>query len=228
MILESLLLAAAVATTAPMAPMAEVEASLPVDSSVETYVDDYIDESVSFETDAPLSSSGSSGVVYVPEDNSDEVALLSDAVELLAENSSTVTGTMNSSVLDLMDRIINGYPGTYSYAGFRVDSDDAYRATLYIASDSIVNGNTVTFSDDCVSINFYRFQQTGYSSYVYYVVDSSPGASVDVSSRTIVYTNALEGYPELGSISRFPVSYIWVIVIAIFGSVLLTRRIRRD
>lgn len=225
MIFSTLFLAAAISSSAPAV---EVSEPVSVESSVEVFEDLSLESSVSSDLDIPVIDSGSSGVVYIPEDNSDEVSLLSEAVELLAENSATVSGNMNSQVLDLMDRIINGYPDFYQYAGFRVDSDDSYRAVLYVASDADVSGNTITFSDDCKAINFYRYVQTGYSSYIYYVVSDEPGAVVNVSTNSICYSNALTGYPELGSFSKFNTSYIWVIVITVLGSVLLLRRVRRD
>lgn len=163
-------------------------------------------------------------IVQIINDNSEEVALLSEAVELLAENSTTVTGTVNSSVLDLMDRMVDSYPDYYKYAGFRTSTDDSYQTTLYIAKRATVNGSTIIFSEDCVSVNFARYQQSGYTGYVYYEVVDSPGASVDVNSNSIVYTNVLDSYPALGNKSQIDSSYIWIMLLIGAVLIIFTRR----
>lgn len=157
-------------------------------------------------------------------DNSEEISLLSDAVELLAENSTSVTGTMNSTVLNLMDRIIQDYPSYYKYAGLRIDSDDSYRSVLYIAKRATVNGDVITFSDDCIAVNFYRYQETGYSSYVYYDITKSPGATVNVSGDTIVYTNCIKGYPSLGTVEQNNEDMFYVFLFAAVICIILIRK----
>lgn len=161
--------------------------------------------------------------IYI-EDNAEEVALLSEAVELLAENSSSVTGTVNTSVLDLMDRMVDSYPDYYTYAGFRTSQDDSYTTTLYIAKRADTDGNTIIFSEDCIAVDFARYQQSGYSSYIYYNVYDSPNATVDISSRSIVYTNVLDGYPSLGTKSQFPTEYIWISLLLVGVVILFTRK----
>lgn len=157
-------------------------------------------------------------------DNSEEISLLSDAVELLAENSTSVTGTMNSTVLNLMDRIIQDYPSYYKYAGLRISDDDSYRSVLYISKRASVNGDTITFSDDCIAVNFYRYQQTGYTSYVYYDITDSPGATVNVSGDTIVYTNCIKGYPALGTVKQSNEDMFYVVIFAAVICIILIRK----
>lgn len=161
-------------------------------------------------------------------DNSEEVALLSEAVELLGENSSSVTGTVNSSVLDLMDRMTDSYPAYYKHAGFRTSADDSYNTTLYIAKRARADGNKITFSEDCICINFARYASSGYSSYVYYDVTETPFATVDVTSHSIVYTDVLDGYPTLGTKEAFPEEYLWIALLAVVAVVLFLRRSRHD
>lgn len=170
----------------------------------------------------------SSGDSATAVDNEQIVSLLAEQVELLAENSTTVTGTINTSVLDLMDRMIDDYPSYYKYAGFRVDSEDSYRTTLYIAKRATVANGNITFSDDCVAVNFYRYTQTGYSSYIYYDITDAPNATVNVNSNSIVYTNALDGYPSLGDKTKTPDEYIWIGIFALFALVFFLRRSKND
>lgn len=168
-------------------------------------------------------------IIIAQEDNSEEVALLATAVELLAENSTSVTGTVNSTVLTLMDRMIDAYPSYYRYAGFRTSDDDSYASTLYIAKNMSVNGNTITFSDDCVAVTFARqTTSSGYSGYIYFTVSDAPSASVEVSTDSIVYTNCLAGYPSLGTRVDFKEEYIWIGFAVMLVAVVMIRRGSHD
>ena len=176
--------------------------------------------------------SGSDAATYTTlliENNEQEVELLTAAVELLAENSDTATGTVNSSVLTLMDRMIDAYPSYYRYAGFRTSTDDSYASTLYISESAKVSGNTITFGGDCVKVAFAReTTNNGYSGYIYYNVSDSPYASVDVNSHSIVYTNCLRGYPTLGNKSFFEENWIWVILFVAGLLILFNRSVKHD
>lgn len=155
------------------------------------------------------SSDGDSSVTYL--DTTEMVSLLSDTVELLSENSSTVTGTVNTTVLDMCDRIIDDYPSHYKYAAFRIDSDDSYRTTLYIAKKATYDNGTITFSDDCIAVNFYRTTtSSGYTGYIYYNVSDAPSASVYIGDDSIVYTNVIDGYPTLGN--KTPTNNDWLYI----------------
>lgn len=167
------------------------------------------DETGNIVPDTLTVSDGNSSVTYL--DTTEMVSLLSDTVELLSENSSTVTGTVNTTVLDMCDRIIDDYPSHYKYAGFRIDSDDSYRTTLYIAKKATYDNGIISFSDDCISVNFYRTESGyGYSGYIYYNVSDSPNASVYIGDDSIVYTNVIDGYPTLGS--KTPVNNDWIYI----------------
>lgn len=158
------------------------------------------------------------------EEMGSEAELLSDAVELLAENSTTVTGTINTTVLGLMDRIIDDYPDYYEYAGFRIDSDDAYRATLYISKHGSHENGTITFGDDCIAVDFYRYSNNYASSYVYYEITDTPEATVDISTNTIVYTDVIDGYPALGTRTPQTDENIWLGFFALGMLIIFLRR----
>lgn len=180
-------------------------------------------------TEEPIEVSTVSGgdaatFVVVEPNNDEEIALMSTMVDLLAENSDTATGTLNSSVLTLMDRMIDAYPSYYKYAGFRTDEDDSYASTLYISKSAEVNGNTITFGDDCVAVHFYRNTTNNYSGYLYFNTADSPYASVDVNRNTIVYTNCLDGYPALGTKSVFSEEWLWIGILAVAVIIIFTRR----
>lgn len=173
--------------------------------------------------------SDNNAVTYVVQpDNAEVVSLLEESVSLLAENSSSVTGSLNSSVLDLMDRMVDSYPSYYKYAGFRTNADDAYTATLYLAKKASVSGSTITFSEDCVAVDFRRYYNNYNNSYIYYTVIPSPNASVNVNGNSIVYTNVLKGYPSLGDKAKFPQEYVWIAVFVVLAVVIFVRRNRSD
>ncbi len=190
--------------------------------------EEYFESLSSNQPEATDTVSGSDFPPEAPSDNAEIVSLLEDSVALLAENSSSVTGAINNTILDLMDRMIDDYPSYYRYAGFRTSEDDTYQSTLYIAKKATVNGNTITFSEDCISITFDRYYYTDRSSYIYYTVKDAPNASVSLENRSIVYTNVLDGYPSLGDKSRINEEYLWIGLFALIIIIIFTRRNRSD
>lgn len=147
------------------------------------------------------------------------VELLEEQVELLSQSSLASSGNMNSQVLELMDRIINGLPPDYKYAGFRVSNTDAYRCTLYIGTKADVSGSWINFGKDCVAVDFYRYTSNN-TSYLYYTTSSTPDASVYAGGNTIVYTNAIEYRPSLGESPDRSVTLGQTLVVAFFAVVL--------
>lgn len=158
-------------------------------------------------------------------DNTEITELLNEQIELLAENSSSVTGTMNSTVLDLMDRMVDDLPSYYKYAGFRTDADDAYCATLYISKSASYNNDVITFGDDCIAVRFYRLTQgNNYNYYLTYERYESPNSTVRVNDNTIIYTNVVDGFPALGNHQKFEIEYFWIGIFLVLASIIFTRR----
>lgn len=142
---------------------------------------------------------GDSDPVVSPSPDLDEeiLELMQEQVSLLAESSATVTGSMNSQILDLMERIVNGLPSGYKYVAFRTSSNDQYSASLYMGKKADVSGNTVLFGGDCVRVDFLRYSSSG-TSYIYYTIHDAPNSVVNWNNRVLFYTNALEYHPTLG------------------------------
>lgn len=151
------------------------------------------------------------------------VSLLSETIELLSSDSANVLGTFNSSVLDFMDRIVDGKPD-YKYVAFRTSSSDTYATTMYLAKKASYSGNTITFSDDCVAVRFYRDSSSGYNNYLYYTINQVGKSTVTIGSNTIVYTNVIDNYPLLGSgsgvVFRWQYLLCGAVVLAVLGYVL--------
>lgn len=151
--------------------------------------------------------------------------LLNEQIELLAENSSTVTGTMNSTVLDLMDRMVDDLPSYYNYAGFRTNVDDAYQATLYLSKSASFNNNVITFGDDCIAVKFFRLSQNNYNYYLTYERYESPDSTVRINDNTIIYTNVVDGFPSLGKHQKFEIEYFWIGIFVVLATIIFTRRL---
>lgn len=147
------------------------------------------------------------------------VSLIEKQIELLSETSSSATGAMNSQILELMDRIVNGLPSDYKYAGFRISNTDAYRCTLYVSTKAEKSGNRINFGGDCVAINFYRYTSSN-TNYLYYNTNPAPDASVSIGGNTIVYTNVVEYSPSLGESPDRSVTLGQALVVAFFAVVL--------
>lgn len=176
------------------------------------------------DTVTTVSSGDAVPYVMIEQNNEEEIALMTAMVDLLAENSDSATGTINSTILTLMDRMIDSYPSYYQYAGFRTDADDSYASKLYISKQASSNGNTITFGSDCIAVEFYRYTTSNYNGYIVYNTYESPYASVDVGSNTIVYTNVLDGYPSLGTKPKSSDEWIWIGLLGVVVIVIFTRR----
>lgn len=236
MILESVLASFVIslATIFSVAPDGNIVADTvienPSDDLFQTSQEELSDLQESYEADNLMESLNPSSEVSdgdisggdLPSDKESElISLLSQSVSLLSENSASVTGTVNSTVLDLMDRMVNGYPDR-KYIAFRTDTDDSYKTTLFLAKRAKVNGKTVTFSEDCIAVHFYRYYNSSSygSGYLYYTVSDSPSASVTIGNQSIVYTNTITGYPTLGD-NPSQVTPDYLLLIAIFACILI-------
>lgn len=157
---------------------------------------------------------------FEPDPGPDDLLLQSieEQIVLLAADSSAVAGSMNSQILDLMDRIVNGLPSDFKYAGFRTSVTDAYQAKLYISKKASASGSQITFGDDCIVLNFTRYSGSG-TNYIYYTTGAAPGAVVSLNSNSIVYTNASENCPILGESPDRGISFAQVLAVVFFAVV---------
>jgi hypothetical protein len=150
-----------------------------------------------------------------------------EAVVALASETTSALGTVNGTVLDIMDRIVDGLPPSHRYVAFRTSTSDGYLTNLYIAKRVSVNGKALTFSDDCLLVSFDRVTSGGvqYLRYYYTAVGAS---TVTVAGNTVVYTNCLPNYPILGRLvvpgSDFGFSLAFVFFGVVVAYVLFRRK----
>lgn len=161
----------------------------------------------------------------------DSVMLLSEEVTETLLASSPASGSLNSSTIDYFDRLVDGLPSDYGYVAYRNSSDDAYAGSIIYGKDWDCNDNTIVFGEGATEIDVSRVTGTGYSSYISY--DSSDASNsvitVNQSGSILYYTNALEGFPILGSGARpFDIAPFLVVgLISAFAVCVLNRLLNR-
>lgn len=164
-------------------------------------------------------------------DSDPGIMLLSeDDLAALAINA-PAAGSLNSSTIDYFDRLVDGLPSDYVYVAYRYSIDDAYAGSIIYGEDYDTNNNSIVFGEGAVQIDVSRVNGTGYSSYIEYEkLDASNSVvSLSQSGNILYYTNALVGYPILGSGARsFEIApFIAVGLIAAFSSAVLNKLLNR-
>lgn len=134
----------------------------------------------------------------------DGVMLLSEEVEAALLASTPAAGSLNSSTINYFDRLVDGLPSDYVYVAYRNSSDDTYAGSIIYGKEWDCNNNTVVFGEGAIEIDVSRVSGSGYSNYISYDASDASDSIITLSqSGTILYyTNAVEGYPILGTGAR--------------------------
>lgn len=166
-------------------------------------------------------------------DSGDSVMLLSEElIDALAVNS-PASGSLNSSTIDYFDRLVDGLPLDYGYVAYRNSSDDAYAGTIIYGKDWETSGNSVVFGEGAISIDVSRVTGSGYTNYITYDASDASNSVIGLnqSGTILYYTNAVEGFPILGSGAR-PLSISLFLVVGLISAMavavlnrLLSRRL---
>ena len=122
-----------------------------------------------------------------------ELKAISSGQEQAAEN------YLTSAIVDVMDRVVRSHPFC-KYIGYRTSVNNATDGTLVYGNRSASSSGSVTIYDG-YKVDYYRYQyQSGYQTYYEYRYTVTPvdEYTVNFGSNTLVYTNALSGYPTLG------------------------------
>lgn len=170
--------------------------------------------------------SGSDGFLFFSDDQG--LSALSEGIELLASDNAAVNGYVSDTVLDLMDRIVNAFPASFEYIGFRTDVDDAYAAVLYVGEKGSGYGRSVRFEGEVLQVTFSR-TGSAYDRVPYLDTSTLSDLTVTVAPRSVVYTGCLPGYPTLGDrvVQGFPVSGLVISVfVVVLAAVFLRQRFR--
>lgn len=136
---------------------------------------------------------GGSGTVVV---GLDGVSALSDDIMELASSINSTQGYFNTSVLDVLDRVVEGSSKDY-YIAYRYDAD-TYNAYMYLADKFDISGSRYTLYD-AVFVDVYRYRYNNTSTYNYYYQAVSAGTvELDIGANALFYTNMVSDYPTLG------------------------------
>lgn len=137
------------------------------------------------------------GWSYSPAFTYEGVSSLSDDIMELASVINSTQGYFNTSVLDVLDRVVSGSSQDY-YIAYRYDAD-AYNAYMYLAEKYDVSGDRYTLYDS-VFVQVYRYRYNTSSQYNYYYLVSDVGTvELDIGSNALCYTNMKSDYPTLGN-----------------------------
>lgn len=123
-----------------------------------------------------------------------ELKAISSGQEQAAEN------YLSQAIVDVMDRVVRSHPFC-KYIGYRTSVNNATDGTLIYGNQSTGSPGSVTIHDG-YKVDYYRYQyQSGYQTYYEYRYTVTPIEEYTVSfgPNTLVYTNALPGYPALGA-----------------------------
>lgn len=123
---------------------------------------------------------------------------LSDEVQALAAGSgSAAEAYLSSTLIDVMERVVNGKPFC-KYVAYRVSYDDSNAGTLVYGTRCTSTSSTVTVYNGCL-VEYYRYRPNTSSQWQYrYTVTPVDSYTVHYGSNTLLYTNCIPGYPTLG------------------------------
>lgn len=125
-----------------------------------------------------------------------EYTMLQNYTAELAQSITSTQGYFNTSVLDILDRIVVGATQHY-YIAYRYDSD-AYNAYLYLSND-VKSSGTVYDLYDAELVHIYRVRYGTSSTYNYYLTRQQVGdVQLDIADGSMSYTNMIHGMPILG------------------------------
>lgn len=131
--------------------------------------------------------------------SANSAALLAELQAISSGQAQAAENYLSSTILDVMDRVVSSHPFC-KYIGYRTSVNNATDGTLVYGTRSESSPGSVTIHDG-YKVDYYRYQyQSGYQTYYEYRYTVTPvdQYTVNFGSNTLVYTNALSGYPTLG------------------------------
>lgn len=131
--------------------------------------------------------------------SANSAAMLAELKAISAGTDSAAENYLSSAIVDVMDRVVRSRPFC-RYVGYRTSVNNATDGTLVYGIRSEASPGSVTVYDG-YKVDYYRYQyQSGYQTYYEYRYTVTPfdEYTVNFGPNTLVYTNALPGYPALG------------------------------
>lgn len=154
--------------------------------------------------------------------SANSAALLAELKAISSGQEQAAQNYLTSAIVDVMDRVVRSHPFC-KYIGYRTSVNNSTDGTLIYGNRAVSSSGSVTIYDG-YKVDYYRYQYwTGsQTQYEYrYTVTPVDEYTVNFGSNTLVYTNALSGYPTLGINYT---SYLVVGLIFLAFMVVLLRR----
>lgn len=158
------------------------------------FPENYSDISVS--SGDPQTSSSNSGSVqynYYALSGGQNISY-DDLAEVLA-NVPAYNVYPNVSAVNVFQQVLNGLTEDVGY--FVISGSDTYSTYLYYSPDYTVSGNTIVLQGDVKQCFYHQYRPSSSSTWLYtYTVSDVGEQSVSVSNG-LIYTNLIDGYPDL-------------------------------
>lgn len=133
---------------------------------------------------------------------------------------------LSSNFVSVFDYVLDGLPVGTPYV--IVQGSDSYTASMFYAEpfQYDVSGSSIVLHGPVTQCRLYRVQSGGSYSYNYYYQVSTTGdMTFSTGSNTLLYTNLVEGYPDLCPIDSGVSNYGFVILGTVLFLFLLVRLI---
>lgn len=101
----------------------------------------------------------------------------------------------NVTAVSIFTDVLNNTDGHVGYV--ILSGSDTNTTNLYYSSHYTVTGNTIVLQSPVTYCNYYQYRPTSSSNYIYTYSVSSIGETSFTLTNQLVYTNLLEGYPDV-------------------------------
>lgn len=103
----------------------------------------------------------------------------------------------STAAVSVFDKVLNGLDGKFKY--LILSGSDSNYTYLYYGFDVSVSGATITFNAPYTICTYYQYRPNTNSAWQYYYTVEHKNAGSDYFNITnqLVYTNVVEGYPDL-------------------------------
>lgn len=116
----------------------------------------------------------------------------------------------NTAAVSVFQDVLNGVSGRFGY--IIISGSDTYTTYLYYSRFYYVSGSTVTLSSPVTRCTYYQYRPSSSSSFYYtYSVDIVGDISFTPTNQ-LVYTNLLEGYPDVVSYKSHESFYLLFLI----------------
>lgn len=124
----------------------------------------------------------------------------------------------NATAVNIFTQVLNGLDGRYFYViSAGSTTSDTY---LYYSKDYSVSGNTITLSAPVTVCRYYYYTASSQTQYTYSVSTVNDVETISLSNK-LVYTNCMDGYPDVIPYKSKEVFSVSVSLVLLFGALLV-------